>query len=65
MKHKTGNTLIMALGWVFVAIIALGLLGLIFTIGVFILRIALDILGLVAIVYLVYYLFKHVKTKKP
>lgn len=65
MKHKAGNTLIMALGWVFVAIIALGLLGLIFTIGVFILRIALDILGLVAIVYLVYYLFKHVKTKKP
>lgn len=66
MKHKACNTLIMVLGWVFVAIIALGLLGLIFTIGIFILGITLDILGLVAIIYLVYYLHvKHaVKNKK-
>lgn len=65
MKHKAANTLIMALGWAFVAIIALGLLGLSFTIGIFILRIALDILGLVAIIFLVYYLVKYLKTKKP
>ncbi len=65
MKHKAVNTLIMALGWAFVAIIALGLLGLSFTIGIFILRIALDILGLVAIIFLVYYLVKYLKTKKP
>lgn len=64
MKHKAVNTLIMALGWVFAAIITLGLLGLIFTIGLFVLRLALDILCMVAIIYLAYYLHVLKKLKK-